>query len=299
MPKITPSGRSLWTIRDLLAWSTGHFQRHGIDSPRLTAELLLAHALGLRRLDLYLRHDQPVDPVERDRYKPLIRRRVKREPVAYITGSRGFWNLDLAVTTAVLIPRPETEHLVETALAAVDRLPAERPVRVLDVGTGSGAVILALAAERPRLRCWASDRSRAALAVARVNARRLDLAERVHLFGGDWFAPLAAPACRFDLILANPPYIRTADLAGLAPEIRLHEPLGALDGGPDGLCAIRALVAGAPAFLAPGGQLCLEVGHDQGARVTALAGGAYADVRSVTDLAGRQRVLRLTVAGVF
>lgn len=205
--------------------------------------------------------------------------------MAYLLGRRGFWTLDLAVGPDTLIPRPETELLVEQAL---QRLPSGQPCRVADLGTGSGAIALAIASERPLAQVVATDRSAAALAVARRNAEALGLASRVGFREGDWFAPLAGE--RFGLVASNPPYIREGDPHLGQGDLR-HEPPSALASGADGLDALRAIVAGAPGHLEPGGWLLLEHGHDQGPAVRALLSDAgFVDVATVPDLEGRDRV---------
>jgi release factor glutamine methyltransferase len=221
-----------------------------------------------------------------------------REPVAYITGSREFWSMPLAVNPSVLIPRPETECLVEAALAALPES-APSPGRILELGTGSGAAILALAKERPRHRFVATDRSMAALLTARANARRLALDPRVDFLVGDWFAPFR-PCGAWDVIVSNPPYIPTSVLADLAPEVAAFEPRQALDGGPDGLSCLRRLVTEAPAHLAAGGVLILEIGADQRRSVADLARktAAYRHIDFRTDYAGRDRVAILRKEGI-
>ena len=277
----------------MLRWTSGFFQDQGIDSSRLAAEVLLAHALECRRIDLYLRFDQPLSGTERDRFRDLVRRRCQREPVAYITGRREFWSLSLAVDPGVLIPRPDTECLVEAILALLP-CDGQPPRRVLDLGTGSGAVALALASERPGYHFTATDRSVAALATAKFNARRLGLAPAVQFVAGDWFAPFGA-AARWDLVASNPPYIAQATLSTLAPEVADFEPRVALDGGADGLVHLAHLIQAAPGHLAGGGWLVLEIGHDQRAAVQCLADGvgAYDPVVFGQDYGGRDRVARL------
>jgi release factor glutamine methyltransferase len=271
-----------WTPLALVEWTREYFARHGVPSARLDAELLLAHVLGAGRLDLYLRFEEPVGTEARGAYRELVRRRAEeRVPVAYLTGVREFWSLPLRVTPEVLIPRPETETLVR----AVADL---RPARVADVGTGSGALAAALATELPEARIEASDVSPAAAEVARQNLAALGLAERVAVRVGEGLAPLEGS---FDAIASNPPYIPSGDLDRLPPEVR-HEPRLALDGGPDGLRVIGMLVAEAPARLAPGGWLALEVGEGQAGAVEALlreAGAAAVTRRK--DLAGAERVV--------
>ncbi|HEY4530764.1 MAG TPA: peptide chain release factor N(5)-glutamine methyltransferase [Luteimonas sp.] len=255
--------------------------RIGVDE----ATLLLLHVLERTRSWLYAHGDEAVAPEQSERLDTLVTRRLAGEPVAYLLGRRGFWTLDLAVTPDTLIPRPETELLVEQAL---ERLPPDRGVRVADLGTGSGAVALAIASERALARVTATDRSGAALDVARGNARTHGLDGRVVFRQGDWFAPLAGEC--FDLIASNPPYIAEADPHLEQGDLR-HEPPGALASGSDGLDAIRIIVADAPAHLVPAGWLLLEHGHDQGPAVHALLeAGGFVDVATVRDLEQRDRV---------
>jgi release factor glutamine methyltransferase len=286
MPESSPG----WTVLALLRRATDHLHEQGIDSPRAAAEILLAHALNCRRIDLYLRFDQPVEVAERDRFRDLIRRRLRREPVAYITGFREFWSLPLVVDASVLIPRPETECLVEAALAVLPESD-DAPKRILDLGTGSGAVVLALAKERPGHQFLATDCSVAALAAARANARRLALEARLDFLTGDWFAPLRR--CRqWDLIVSNPPYIATSVLADLDPEVVAFEPRQALDGGPDGLDSLHRIIDQAPSYLADSGYLLLEIGADQRRPVAERVRKttAYRRMDFRTDYAGRDRV---------
>src|SRR5690606_12979019 len=248
------------------------------------AQLLLAHALGRDRAWLYAHDRDPVDPAARRRFADLVARRRAGEPVAYLRGRQGFWSLDLAVGPATLIPRPETERLVELAL---DRLPCDAPLALADLGTGSGAIALALAIERPRARVDAVDASDAALAVARANAAAAGLAN-VAFHHGHWFEPLAGR--RYHLVASNPPYVAEGDPHLGQGDLR-HEPPIALASGPDGLDAIRSIVRAAPAHLHPGGWLLLEHGHDQGPAVRALLRDAGFDaVATARDLEGRDRV---------
>lgn len=254
---------------------------------RTEAELLLAHALGESRTWLFAHGDAHIAGDVAAHFEALLQRRAAGEPVAYLTGRRGFWKFELAVTPATLIPRPETELLVELAL---QRLPADgwsrhRPLRIADLGTGSGAIALALAHERPRSHVVATDASIDALNVARSNATELRIGN-IEFRQGDWYAPL--PGELFDLIASNPPYIEAGD-----PHLHAlrHEPRTALASGADGLDAIRAIVRGAPAHLVPGGWLLLEHGFDQGNAVQALLSAAgMIEVATGGDLEGRDRV---------
>lgn len=296
----TPSDgdRTSWTILDLLKWTTDYFSRQAIDSPRATAEILLAHTLAVKRIDLYLKYDQPLNPTELQHFKALIKRRSAREPVAYIVGTKEFWGLDFEVAPGTLIPRPETECLVEKALEIIDAAASRSPMHILELGTGSGAVVTALAKERPGQHFYASDRSPQTLSVARRNAAANGLVEEVHFFTGDWFTPLSPSRVRLDLVLSNPPYINSDVIPDLQPEIHQFEPLAALDGGPDGLDCIRNLIEQAPAYLHPGGSLLLETGHDQHAAIERFVDPlpAYDRVDFGKDYSGYDRIACLRMA---
>ena len=288
------SGAETWTVLDLLRWTTAHFGRQGIDTARLDAECLLAHALETDRLRLYLEFDKPVEESERARFRELVRRRgAERIPVAHLTGRKEFWSLPLRVTRDVLTPRPDTETLVQAALAV---LPAgEAAARMLDVGTGSGAIALALLSERPGLRAVATDVSAAALAVAEQNAEALGLRGRLELRAGPLFAPVAGE--RFDLIVANPPYLAAGEAASLAPELA-HEPEAALFAGPAGTELIEALVAGAPPHLAPGGRLMVELAPAQAPAVAGwMRAAGFGNIAVHDDLGRRPRVVSGRLAG--
>jgi len=292
MQKPTPRQDPPWTILKIIQWTTEYFHSHEVDSPRAAAEILLAHVLGLRRLDLYLRYDQPLQGEELSRFKETIRRRVHREPVAYIIGSAEFWSLEIAVGPPVLIPRPETECLVEAALALV---PDDTPQSVFEPGTGSGVIALALATEKPRVNILASDASMEALEFAKRNIQRHALGVRIRLLNGHWFEPLLPEHSFFDLVVSNPPYIPRGDIPGLQPEVAQFEPRGALDGGPDGLSAIRHLIETAPQYVKPGGHLLLEIGFDQAAAIEALvaSGEHYEDFTVHQDFSGLDRVVQM------
>jgi release factor glutamine methyltransferase len=291
------TGADPWTILKLLKWAHGHFKTHAVDQPRTDAEILLSHALGLARVDLYLQYDRPLEKKELAIFKELVKRRLQREPVAYIVGAKGFWTLDLEVTPDVLIPRPETELVVEAALEVIPAAEAEIPFAVLDLGTGSGAVVLALARERNGHRFFGVDSSFGAVRLARRNAEHYGLHTSVGFFQGHWFDALKSRKRCFDVIVSNPPYVRSADLKSLPPEIVQYEPIQALDGGPDGLEAIRVIVASAPSFLMAGGWLIMEIGHDQGDSVQQLLSSfsAYEAVSVTRDYSGLDRVVRARV----
>lgn len=274
--------RRVVELRALLADAA---RQLGGDAARLEAELLLAHALGKPRAWLYAHAGDAVDDAAQAAFAALLARRLAGEPVAYLVGARGFWSLELEVTPATLIPRPETELLVELALA---RLPADAKTRVADLGTGSGAIALAIARERPRADVLATDASAEALAVARRNAQRLGSAN-VAFAQGDWCNALRG-ARDFDLIVSNPPYIAAGDPHLGEGDLRF-EPATALASGLDGLDAIRTLVRDARAHLHSDGWLLFEHGYDQGAAVRALlAAAGYREVFTARDLEGRERV---------
>jgi release factor glutamine methyltransferase len=283
-----------WTILKLIQWTTQYFGRKGIAQPRTDAEVLLAHVLKTERIQLYLHYDQPLQPRELTQYREAVRRRAAREPVQYITGRQEFWSLELEVTPAVLIPRPETEILVEKALALLDQRGAVAPW-VLDLGTGSGAIAIALTHERPTLRVIATDVCMTALAVARRNAERHGVAERVQLAAMDLGSALSPARASFDVIVSNPPYIASSELPGLAAEIRNFEPRNALEGGSQGLAVIHRIVDQAHVHLRPSGSLLVEIGQEQAAplKEQLVTNRHYDGVEFFDDYAGIQRVLHL------
>lgn len=276
----------VWTIRRLLTWTTGHFEKRGVDAPRLTTEILLAHVLKTGRVRLYVDLDRPLSKDELAAFKALIERRLAGEPTNYLTGTKEFYNRPFKVDARVLIPRPETELLVEAVLHAV---PRDAPSRVLDVCTGSGCIAISVAAERPQATVLATDLSKDACALARENAQALGVSERVSVLEGDLFSPLP-PDATFRVVVSNPPYIDSGDIAGLSAEVR-REPRLALDGGPDGLVALRRVIQGARRVLEPGGLLALEMGETQGSAVLELLRAAgYSDARVEKDLERRERM---------
>jgi release factor glutamine methyltransferase len=288
-PSAPPEPRTApWTILEVLKWITGRFTERGLPTPRLDAELLAAHALSLPRLALYTQFDRPLATAELAALRDLVRRRQGGEPVAYLTGKKEFWSLDLEVDRRVLIPRPDTETAVEAALAIIPG-DADPAWRVADVGTGSGAIALAIKKERPQAVVLAVDTSEDALAVARANGARLGLVVDWRL--GDLLAPLAGEP-PLDVLVANLPYVPTAELPGLQPEVR-SEPLLALDGGADGLDVIRRLIAGVAPVLRAEGWLLLELGLGQAAAVEDLCRTAgMVEVSARRDHAGVPRVVQ-------
>ncbi len=273
------------TVLEIIKKSTEFFSGKGIDSPRLQAELIIGHALGLKRMQLYLQFERLLAEAELEKIRPLVRRRGQREPLQYILGETEFHGLKLKVDRRVLIPRPETELLVEFAAGAC----AAPPQRVLDLGTGSGAIALALATKFPNTAVTAIDASEDALALARENAATLTVAERVAFLNSNWFTALPADM-RFDLIVANPPYLSTEETAATTPEVHAHEPASALTAAEGGLADLRRILADAPRWLAPGGVLALETGIAHHADLLRLAREAgFVRIESRQDLAGRDR----------
>jgi release factor glutamine methyltransferase len=277
-----------WTIRDVLEWATEDFAARGIESPRLDAELLVAKALGIDRIGLYLDLNRPLVDRERSAIRPLVARRREREPVAYILGHRDFYGRRFSVTPEVLIPRPDTETLVEHALRCI---PEDTACRVLDVGTGSGAIAVTLAAERPQALVTATDVSEGALRVAAENAERLGVEARVRFERAD----LLNGAEQYDVIVSNPPYIAQSEIETLQAEIRDHEPIAALEAGEDGLDVVRALLTAAEPVTASGAQMLIEIGAGQAVSVVDFATGhtAWQPVAVYRDLNAVERVVHL------
>jgi release factor glutamine methyltransferase len=275
----------------MLAWMVDDFRGVGIESARLDAELLLARVLGGDRVRLYMDMDRPLVSAELSTLRELVKRRRRHEPVAYILGEKEFYRRMLEVDAAVLVPRPETELLVDRAL---ELLGAEPVGPVLDLCTGSGAIAIALAAERPGLAVDAVELSETALAVARRNVERHGLTASVALYQGDLFAPLPEGR-RYSLIVSNPPYVTEPEWAALEPTVREHEPALALVAGPEGLDVIRRIAAEAPRWLAPGGSLLFEIGSGQAAAVERLLGSlGHRSVRVHADLAGLARLVEVS-----
>ncbi|MFH0919344.1 MAG: peptide chain release factor N(5)-glutamine methyltransferase [Fibrobacterota bacterium] len=270
------------TLLEILKKTEGFFRGRGLDSPRLDAELLLAHLLRCKRLDLYLQYDKPLTPAETDAYRELVRRRGNREPLQYVIGRAPFLDFEVAVRPGVLIPRPETEILAQAVFSDNPDLSGKQ---ILDLCTGSGVLALALKRRYPDAAVTGSDISPDALALARANGAGLD----IEWILSDRFVALMGRT--FDLMTVNPPYVRRTDLAGLEPEVRDHEPGLALDGGEDGLDFYRAFLNEAPAYLAAGGRAYLEMGAGQVVAVTGLAQEAgFLVVRVEKDLSGIERV---------
>lgn len=278
----------VWTIEEVLRWATDDFRARGLTTARLDAELLLAHALSTTRVQLVVDSKRPLDAGELARFRELVRRRRAREPVAYLLGRREFYGRSFQVDRRVLVPRPDTEVLVDVAMDRTRRV--SMAMRALDLCTGSGCVAITLARERPTSRVVATDMSVDALDVARENAHRLG-AYNVAFRVGDLFAAVD-PASRFDLVTANPPYVPTGEMAALPPDVLRHEPRSALDGGEDGLAIVRRIVEVAPAHLARSGVLALEVGAGEAEAVAdLLRRSSFAEVTCRRDYGGIDRVV--------
>ena len=284
-----------WTVKRILDWTTAHLEKRGSDSPRLDAEILLAHARGCERIELYTRYADLLSDAQRATMRDLVRRRANAEPVAYLVGYKEFYSLPFAVTPDVLIPRPETEILV---LEAIEFAKAANRggLRLLDLCTGSGCIAIAAAKNLTELSVTATDLSPAALEVAKSNAARNQVAERIEFYEGDLFAPLP-PEVRFDIIASNPPYVAESDYEGLPPDIRRHEPSLALIAGPEGLDILRRIASEARSYLNPGGLLLLELAPEQAETVAGWLRGSFAEVTILKDLAGEARVVRGRIGG--
>jgi len=282
--------RSLWTVKDVLQWTANYFMKKGIGSARLDAEVLLAHALEMGRLQLYLNSERPLVSRERARFRDFVRRRANREPVALITGVKEFWSIPFRVRPGVLIPRPDTERLVEVVL---DEARHKTDARVAEIGVGSGAVSVAVLRERPDVRVIATDIDPVALDTASLNAAASEVRSRLDLVASDLLEPFREGEF-FDVICSNPPYIPSDEIGTLEPEILCYEPIHALDGGPDGLDVIRRIVAIVPRYLKAGGAVVLEVGDRQADAVRDIFSrqGGLMDLKTFSDLAGKSRVVR-------
>jgi release factor glutamine methyltransferase len=285
-----------WTIRDLLKVTTDYLKEKEIDNPRLTAEVLLAHQLNIDRLKLYLELEQPLTASELSGYRSLIKRRLRHEPLQYITGVQEFWSLDFVVDPRVLIPRPETELLVEQGLRLIETMqgPADHSIKILDLGTGCGAIGIALAREIPDADIWATDISADALQVASLNARKHGVSDRIQFSQGDLWEPFVGIGIMtFDIIVSNPPYIPTEEYPSLQPEVRDYEPSMALDGHPGGMYYIEKILTEAPKYMNQGGWLLMEMDPDQtGKALRFLEGiGAYAEKERVKDYSHRYRAI--------
>lgn len=285
-----PPAEEAWTVRRVLEWTTSHLKKHGSDTPRLDAEILLAQARNCQRIQLYTQFEEPLSDAVRAQMRDLVQRRAKHEPVAYLVGQREFFSLSFRVTRDVLIPRPDTETLV---MEVLDAIKGRNEPRVLDLCTGSGCVAIAVAKNNKNVQVTASDLSAAAIAIARENSERHCVTDRVKLWESDLFASIPSDL-KFDVIASNPPYVPSAEIDQLDPEVSQHEPRSALDGGPDGLAILRKIIDEAPSRLMPGGLLLLEFTPEQAEALESLTvkDGRYDEVTIRKDLAHRPRVLK-------
>ena len=290
----------LRTNRDAIREGRGFLLAGGVESASLDAEVLLANVLNMTKTELYLKIETALKLEDERRFWKRLQRRAQREPLAYITGRKEFWSLDFVVTPDVLIPRPETELLVEVALDYLKEITTNRPSNILDLGTGSGAIAVSLAKERLEANIWAVDISSPALQIARINASRHIEAGKIKFLQGDLFEAVKTERVAFDLIVANPPYIRTGEVSTLASDIRDWEPLTALDGGVDGMDFYRRIIAEAHHFLAPAGAIVLEISPElSGALLSLLTHrGGYERTSVYTDLAGKERVIAANKASL-
>jgi release factor glutamine methyltransferase len=284
-----------WTVRRLLEWTSAFFSRKEVDSPRLATDLLLAHVLGVPRIKLYTDYERPLAEQELAQFRALVQRAGEHEPIAYLTGKAHFFNLEFEVTRDVLIPRPDTETLVENVLQLARNQPGFEAPRVLDLCTGSGCIAAAIASRLKNAVVVATELSEKAAEVARKNLEKLGLDQRVTVAQGDLFEPLKTmvDVRPFDLIVANPPYIPSSAIERLDRNVRDYEPLSALDGGADGLAIHRRILHEAPERLMPEGRIFLEIQFDQASAAKSIAGerDGFEEIRVLKDHAGHDRVL--------
>lgn len=282
------------TLKSVLKEAIDMLSLNGIEQARLEAELLLAHVLDMRKEDLIIRPDQELADSQEDNFLHLVERRCRKEPLAYIVGFREFWSLEFKVNSKVLIPRPETEGMIEHLLNLAGEDAGGQPTRILDIGTGSGILAIVAALEFPKAQVTAVDNSGDALEVAQENALRHQVADRIEFLRMDLMRDWSLPQKDlYDYILSNPPYIASDELEQLMPDVRDYEPRAALDGGPDGLACYRKIIAHAFLCLKPGSHLIFEVGDDQAGSVRKIfeVHGSWDKIEIVQDLSGRDRVV--------
>jgi len=284
-----------WQIKDLLKVSTDYLKSKGIENSRLNAEVLLAHQLNLERIRLYLNFNQPLTGKEISGYRSLIKRRITLEPLQYITGTQEFWSLDFVVDRHVLIPRPETEIAVEQAIILAKTIEhnEDQSLKILDLGTGCGPISIAFAKEMPGVLIWATDISEKALNVARTNASKHDVADRLEFRQGDLWEPFLNDTCLFDIVVSNPPYVTSGEYNDLSPDIRDNEPRLALDGGEDGMYYLKKIIKGAHDFMNPGGWIILEMAPSQTQEALTIIDqtGDYEKMARIKDYSRSYRVV--------
>lgn len=285
----------IWNVLELLEWTTEYFEKHNIPNPRLDAEVLLGHILEKSRLQLYLHFDMPVYQVHLSVFRELIKRRIDLTPISYLINRKEFMSLDFYVDERVLIPRPETEFIVETIL----NTNPEKPQRILEIGTGSGVIATTLAVNQPEWEIIATDICQDALEVAEKNRDAHECTDRISLLHGDLFDPIQKlNTSHFNWIVSNPPYVMSCENNDLSPDVKEHEPHIALFAGEDGLSIIRRLISEAPSYLNPGGKLIFEIGDTQGNSVQELINKQplYDDSQIIKDYAGKNRVVVASLA---
>ena len=285
----------IWNVLELLEWTTEYFEKHNIPNPRLDAEVLLGHLIEKSRLQLYLHFDMPVYQEHLDVFRVLIKRRIDHTPISYLINHKEFMSLDFYVDERVLIPRPETEFIVETIL----NTNPEKPQRILEIGTGSGVIATTLAVNEPEWEIIATDISQDALDVAEKNRDAHECTDRISLLHGDLFDPIQKlDTSHFNWIVSNPPYVMSCENSDLSPDVKKHEPHIALFAGEDGLSIIRRLISEAPSYLNPGGKLIFEIGNKQGNSVQELINKQpiYDDSQIIKDYAGKDRVVVASLA---
>ena len=295
-PQSNANGESTeWTVRRILDWTIDHLRKNGSESPRLDAEILLAHARGCQRIELYTRYDEVMTDQQRAIMRDLVRRRAKAEPVAYLVGHREFFSLSFEVNSDVLIPRPETETLVLEAIEIANELKA---ARILEIGTGSGCIAVSIAKQCPGATIVTVDVSEAATSVARRNAQKHGVADRIEFRQGSVFDPIGVDE-RFDMLVSNPPYVCSHEITELSADVRDHEPHLALDGGEDGLRYARTIIADGPAFLNPESVMLIEISPEQAGEVCECSQEVddIDSCRALRDLSGTIRVMKLQIVG--
>jgi release factor glutamine methyltransferase len=287
--------RKSWTIKELLLVTADYLKKKDIDSPRLTSEILLAHQLDIDRVTLYLNFDQPLTEKELSGYRTLIKRRIKHEPLQYITGTQEFWSLDFVVNSQVLIPRPETELLVELTIKLLKDLPIleNHTPNILDLGTGCGPIAVSLAKEARKTIIWATDISAEALKLAHFNAERHGVTDKIRFIQGNLWEPLMDLGMTFDIVLSNPPYIAPKEFNNLSPEVRDYEPRLALDGREGGMHFIEKIISEAPTFMNPGAWIILEMAPGQTGKALSLIGKIkeYSEKSRIKDYSHLYRVV--------
>ncbi|MBW1650719.1 MAG: peptide chain release factor N(5)-glutamine methyltransferase [Deltaproteobacteria bacterium] len=283
--------KKIWTILEIINWTTSYFKSLEIETSRMDAEILLAYVLNIKRIDLYLNYDKPLLANELNSFKTLIIRRKEKEPIAYIIGAKEFWSMEFTVTKDVLIPRPDTEILVEAAVAAIKKIKDKGKLKILELGVGSGAVISTIAFSAPDNIFFGTDICKKALNIAKQNGKKHNL--KINFFLSDWFSAFKEKKVKFDIIISNPPYIPTEDIQGLAPEIKLYEPVSALDGGGNGLDSVNKIISDARFYLNKNGLLLLEIGFDQKKRVFDMVNSKeeYENPVCLKDYGGNNRVV--------